>query len=240
MAYEKSKETKEKLIYAAKKAFYKNGFDKTTMRMIAKNANVPQSLAYYYFDGKHAIAHHILDEYFYRVSRLFNRYYNSETDYFMYLLLLLRLVYREIGQNLKELDFYYKGYEKVCCDPKFDKHVFLCAKRMGLDVTEKKAHMVSIMSNAAWSELVVFKRKGLIDIKDTEIRDNVDLMRWSYLGLDQEFILDKIKEAYKLLEDIPVMNVPLLEDPDNTFEEAYKPVYDNTEVQLALKIKSYT
>ena len=225
MAYEKSRETKENLIHAAKKAFYNYGFDKTTMRMIAKDADVPGSLAYYYFEGKHALAHHILDEYFYRVSKMFNRYYNSETDYFMYLLLLLRLVYREISQNPKELDFYYKGYEKVCCDPKFDKHVFLCAKKMGLNVTEKKVQMASIMSNAAWSEMVVFKRKGLIDIEDSEIRDNVDLLRWSYLGVDQAFILEKIEEADKLLDDIPVMHVPLLEDPDKKSDCEYVPIY---------------
>lgn len=226
MAYEKSKETKEKLIHSAKKAFYNNGFDKTTMRMIAQDADVPQSLAYYYFEGKHALAHHILDEYFYRVSKRFNHYYNSETDYFMYLLLLLRLVYREISQNPKALDFYFKGYEKVCCDPKFDKHVFLCAKKMGLQVTEKKVLMASIMSNAAWSEMVVSKRKGIIDIEDHEIRDNVDLMRWSYLGLDQSFILEKIEEAYKMLDSTPMMDIPLLEDPDKITETAYIPVYD--------------
>lgn len=49
-------QTKEKILTSAKKLFYLNGFNKTSMKDIASDAGIRQSLLYYYFNNKNKIA----------------------------------------------------------------------------------------------------------------------------------------------------------------------------------------
>src|SRR5436309_13301933 len=51
----KSEETRERILQAALEMFHDRGFDSTTMREIAAQAEVATGAAYYYFDSKDAI-----------------------------------------------------------------------------------------------------------------------------------------------------------------------------------------
>ena len=41
--------------------------------------------------------------------------------------------------------------------------------------------------------------------------DSIDIMRWSYLGFEPDFIIEKIKQSEALLASLPIMNIRILE-----------------------------
>jgi AcrR family transcriptional regulator len=51
----KSAETRKRILEAALELFRRQGFDRTTMREIAQEADVAQGAAYYYFESKEAL-----------------------------------------------------------------------------------------------------------------------------------------------------------------------------------------
>ncbi|MCG2729252.1 MAG: hypothetical protein L6276_03070, partial [Acetobacterium sp.] len=43
-----------------------------------------------------------------------------------------------------------------------------------------------------------------------DIIDAIDIMRWAYLGFTSDFIIEKTKKAYAILETLPMVNIRLL------------------------------
>lgn len=64
------KSTLQTIVIIAEKEFAKNGFDRTTVRDIAKGAGVNVAMIYYYFKTKEELHAHILDKGFEKLSTL--------------------------------------------------------------------------------------------------------------------------------------------------------------------------
>lgn len=74
---EKSLSTKGRILECAKKQFYTLGYKKSTIRIIAKEADVPISLITYYFNSKESIVKEIYSTYIANIMALFD----SVTDW---------------------------------------------------------------------------------------------------------------------------------------------------------------
>lgn len=61
---QKSLETKERILHAAKKEFAERGFDGARMGSIARRANANQALLHYYFKSKEKLYEEVLQHYF--------------------------------------------------------------------------------------------------------------------------------------------------------------------------------
>lgn len=57
--YNKGKDTQKNILAASRRLFYSQGYNETTTRQIAKEANINLGLIKYYFDSKADIAYHI-------------------------------------------------------------------------------------------------------------------------------------------------------------------------------------
>ena len=217
MAYKKSKETKQALSQAAKKLFSEKGFNKTSMRDIAKEVGITHPLAYYYYKGKHDIANEILDNHFYELSKIFNNYMKPKDDTLLFLLVLIKFVFREVKQNQKDLDFYIEAYRNNYSsthetDNILIEYTLLIAKELDLSLDYDHAYLSIVLSGSVWNQLYYEKLEKGKNISEKEIRDTTDLIRWTYIGIDKNFILEKIEESYAALDEIPVQNVRLLYD----------------------------
>lgn len=210
MEYKKGRETKEKILNIVKQSFYEVGFKKTTMRSIAEALGTNQALIYYYFDSKYELAHRIIDEHFYRASTVFKKYIDAEKDLFLFSLLLVRAVLREIYQNPRDLELYLHAYEKPYCDQSQVEYCMLVCQEHGMSVDKKMAEVAVLSTTGVWSQLY-FNAKLLSSPVDLdEIRDTTDILRWCYLGFSREEVTRKIKEAKQILENIPIQGIPLL------------------------------
>ncbi|MEG0377222.1 MAG: TetR/AcrR family transcriptional regulator [Eubacterium sp.] len=211
MAYKKSKETKEKILKTAKESFYKQGFKKTTIRGLAETAEVNQALIYYYFSSKYDLAHHIIDEHYYRASTVFKNYIDPDEDLFLFTLVLVRAVLREVYQNPRDLELYLHAYEKPYCDKSQVEYCMLVCKEYGMPIDQRMAEVAVLSTTSVWSQLYFNKEMLSKTINLNEIRDTTDILRWGYLGFHKEIILEKIEKAYEKLEKIPILKIPLLD-----------------------------
>ena len=116
--------SKEKVIRAATKIFAKNGFDATSMREIAKNANLTKPMIYYHFKNKEDLYLYILEnsisilnrkveevtsecinpeETIRNVVRIYVNFFKKEEDIF-------RIIHREIISRSKYIGILIDKY----------------------------------------------------------------------------------------------------------------------------------
>lgn len=83
---------KEKLLLSAKKLFAAQGFDKTSIREIANDAQVNSSMISYYFGGKDGMIEGIFDHFFPKISQeKLSLEPNTEIEYILKSIISLRL-----------------------------------------------------------------------------------------------------------------------------------------------------
>ncbi|PAB60561.1 TetR/AcrR family transcriptional regulator [Anaeromicrobium sediminis] len=84
-------DTELKIYNAAKEHFYKNGYYNTTVREIAKSAEVNSGLFNYYFQNKYNIAKMMYDDIFYNIKNLTLQYFNDEKNPAIFMGVMMRL-----------------------------------------------------------------------------------------------------------------------------------------------------
>ncbi|MBF7096573.1 TetR/AcrR family transcriptional regulator [Alkalibacter mobilis] len=211
MAYKKSKETRDKILTVAKKLFATQGFTKTSVRQICKEADINHSLIYYYFEnGKYGIGHYLVNEHIRRSLRAISTFYPYKSNYFLFNLLLIRFIFREIKQDPIDLECYIATWDEENIYRPFFVETYSIAKELNLDVDNKMVRTAVLMSDYVWRGLYAAKNKGDIDLSDKEIRDLTDCTRWTNLGLDKAILMAEIEKAEKILAEIPIQNVRLI------------------------------
>ena len=103
----KKQEIREKILDAAKKDFYKNGFEKTTMRHIARAAQVSVSNVYNYFNNKSDLFYEITTPFYDNFSKLISdlTYNASEEDFSAeYVESVIKIVGELVKRNRVELE----------------------------------------------------------------------------------------------------------------------------------------
>lgn len=211
MAYEKSKETHDRIIDVAKTLFYEEGFKKTSVRQICKEAGINHSLIYYYFKtGKYGIAQYLINEHIRKCIKALSKHYSYKSDYLLYQLLLIRFIFREISQDVIERECYINAWEEEQIDRPFSIESYTIARGLGLRVSYAEVQTAVLMSDYVWKGLYEAKQSNTLMLSDSEIRTKTDLTRWMNIGLEKEMILEKMALAEKLLADIPIYHIHLI------------------------------
>ncbi len=214
MEYKKSKETRDKIFNLAKKSFYEIGFKKTTIRNIAREAGINHALAYYHFNGKYDIAHHIVDEFHQKAEAAFNKLTADMTfeDPLLRLLALYRFSLREIYDNEWDFNFYVEVYQQSYYDSDLVENCVKILDFYHYPIDRKKIDIAVLSTSSSWGQLYTNEDVPYRDhFTHRDIMDSIDIMRWSYLGFEPDFIIDKIKQAETLLASLPIMNIRILE-----------------------------
>ncbi len=209
MAYNKSEQFRETLVNVSKKLFLENGFEKTTMRQIAKECGVNQALAYYYHANKASLALEIFSEYMSQFENTLSTYVSEEKSPVLFLLLRARLVIRELQGNPQALDFYSGTYGNLPAHRPFTDRIHNAAKihLNNEDISLSSAKIAMTAGDGIWESLTRKKRAGEIEIDENEIQDLSDIMRFTYLGLEYAEVKKLIKTSNTMLLDIPLLNI---------------------------------
>lgn len=212
MAYEKSVLTKEKIIKKSKYVFSKNGYKKTTMRMIAIEADINPSLVYYYFNGKRDVVVEIMNEFAEKMERVLEKHVEPEENYFVFMICLIRLIYREISKNEKEENFYNDIFAYVPPRKPILAKWYKALKLLTGDenLTVEKVKIALIIGGSIWSGLVYAKQSNEININMEHLLDIVDIMRFSYLQISMKTINKSVEAANDILKRVPIQDVRLL------------------------------
>ncbi|MFZ7131820.1 MAG: TetR/AcrR family transcriptional regulator [Eubacteriales bacterium] len=107
--YYKGMETKQSIYEVAKKLFYEFGYQKTTIRLIAKEANIPMGLIPYHFKNKDNIVQKIYTDYINEIFKLID--FETKDNIKSYLLrqvIGLRIYYNNILVNENNSKFHHE------------------------------------------------------------------------------------------------------------------------------------
>lgn len=211
MTYKKSKETKDRILTTAKRLFYEQGFDNTSLRQICKDSNINHSLIYYYFEnGKYGIGQFLNNQHTRNCLKAVSKYYPYQSNYLLFQLLFIRFKFREILQDTRDFECYIGTWQLIQPNHYIFIDTYSIAKELKLATNFDEVKKAVFMSDYIWNGLYESKKKGDLLISDKEIRDLTDLTRWMNLGLNKDFLLTEIAKAEALLNDIPIHHIHLI------------------------------
>ncbi|MFV0345927.1 MAG: TetR/AcrR family transcriptional regulator [Bacteroidales bacterium] len=95
----KTTDTEKNIIFAARKVFYKKGYDGTKMRDIAKEAQVNLSMLHYYYRSKDAIFKIVFGEAFRQLFRNIHEVLIADVDFFKKIELLVSTYIDSAAEN---------------------------------------------------------------------------------------------------------------------------------------------
>lgn len=213
MAYKKSDATRSRIVLEAKALFYENGYEKTTMRQIAKACEINQSLLYYYYLNKNALATEILDDYWEKMEVVLTEYLEYEQFPMLFLLAIVRLIDKELEKDQKEVDFYCQIFNETTCDRPFMNrmHEAICLYTNDPNADIQKSKISLTIGDKVWSGLVAEKVAGRIDISLAEILNISDSERYMYLGISTKAISNLISIAEGIVARIPISGIKIVE-----------------------------
>lgn len=136
MAKQKSIETYNRILESARILFYEQGYEKTTIRQITKNANMQNQASFYqYYENKLDIVNR-LSENFLRNVMDFAQLYIDEEDPLIRFLVVQMIVVPKLILNIKN-SIYYSEFEKYTTFKFFDTNNNINYKNLFLAVYQK-------------------------------------------------------------------------------------------------------
>ncbi|WP_243259615.1 hypothetical protein [Eubacterium sp. 1001713B170207_170306_E7] len=125
-------------------------------------------------------------------------------------LLLIRFLFREILQDPIELECYINAWDIEQIDRPSSIEIYTIVKELELNCSYTDVQTAVLMSDYVWKGLYEAKQNNILKLTDSEIRTRTDLTRWMNIGLDKDFIMEKIAAAEKFLDNIPIYNIHLI------------------------------
>lgn len=213
MVERKSELTRKKIIEVSKHLFYAHGFQKTSLRQIATACDINQSLIYYYFDGKEALAAHIMEEFAAKVKLTMRHYLTYEDDPLLFMLAYVRMLLKEASKDPHELDFYCEVFHNNASDRP---HVREIHEALLLHFRNKKlpfqtVQIAHILSDSAWSGLICARKNGEINWSISQILQQVDRERFHFVGIPPHVLDGKMRRADELVAQIPVQGFHIVD-----------------------------
>ena len=136
----------------------------------------------------------------------------SFEDPLLRLLALYRFGLREIYDNEWDFNFYVEVYQQSYYDSDLVENCVKILDFYHYPIDRKKIDIAVLSTSSSWGQLYTNEDVPYRDhFTHRDIMDSIDIMRWSYLGFEPDFIIDKIKQAETLLASLPIMNIRILE-----------------------------
>ncbi len=204
--YKKSEETKEKILSAATKMFYSQGYEATTVRDIAAASGVSFSRINYHFDNKAELAGIICREFLVKLNQEVTRCVEPLITNDKILrdsthIRLWGMIFLEDNQARR---FYY---EMICENILFKnliesdyRHFLEQAHYLKLDVTDRILRSYARIFVESMLTLIKGKVENDLNMSITEILDTYNMLHLKLLDLPQDKRSEIIKKAGEITE----------------------------------------
>lgn len=209
MAYQKSNKTRQKIIDVSKQLFMEKGFNATGLREICRESEVNHSLIYYYFpNGKYDIAMMINTNFRKRCKTIFDSFYKDDFS-MLYILAQFRFMYRELIAYPNEDDFYHESwYDKNLKGPLLIE-MYTAAQKDKIKIDIELAKKAAVAADWSYNGFFKMRNEGSITISNDEVYDMVDIIRLTLMGYKKEDVVEIIKKANEIVNNIPICNIRL-------------------------------
>ena len=200
--------SRNRILQAAKLCFYRAGYKKTTIAMIAEAAEVPQSLVNYYFK-KDALLLQIHEDYITGILRFVEEQMGQRLDNILQGHLLMQQIQQMgIYRDPRSVEVYRYMVDNGLLSPRLteivDTYLLGCIKEFGIDLPPEVYRKYIVAQYGAHRELVrVYLREyDLVESKRLFYFTGTIALRLA--GVREEVLEENIRKADRLLEEIEI------------------------------------
>ncbi len=211
MAYKKSAETRQRIVDATKKLIVEKGYYDTSIKDIAREANIAHPCIYYYFNNKENIAREIFDNAVEKILQASATIYKENPDPMLRTMVTYILLFKYVATKKTTQTVYYdlvqySNYDKPNIN-RLKNTVFKELMELFLEyngnITDNQITAYIITSDAFAKALFKGIMNGLLDFSLEEAADYFFRhMLISILKISEEAYKEKFKKAFRLCETI--------------------------------------
>ena len=214
MHYRTGLESRSRILQAAKECFYRNGYKKTTIAMIAESAEVPQSLVNYYFK-KDELLLQIHEDYITAVLRLVEEKVGGRLDNILQGHLLMQQIQQMgIYQDPQGVEVYRYMVDNGLLSPRLveivDSYLLGCIKEFDIDLPPEIYRRYIVAQYGAHRELVRVYLREYDPVESKKLFYFTGTIALRLAGVREEVLAENIRKADCLLEEIDTSQVRFL------------------------------
>ncbi|MFZ7119604.1 MAG: TetR/AcrR family transcriptional regulator [Eubacteriaceae bacterium] len=205
--YEKGIETKKNIYMTAKQLFYEYGYRKTTIRLIAKHANVPIGLITYHFKNKDNIVKDIYNDYINNIFLLLD----SSTEENIKSTLLrqitgLRIYYNNILIDENNSNFFYEQMLKnsnfrILFDT-VERNYKKILNEFNIFIPSNEYRAYIISEFGARHELLLSYFSGNLDFSIQELVDVISCIAPRLFKIDHNIVNSMLYSSMKIFKSL--------------------------------------
>ena len=212
--YKTGLESRNRILQAAKECFYRNGYKKTTIAMIAELAEVPQSLVNYYFK-KDELLLQIHEDYITAVLRLVEEKVGGRLDNILQGHLLMQQIQQMgIYQDPQGVEVYRYMVDNGLLSPRLveivDSYLLGCIKEFDIDLPPEIYRRYIVAQYGAHRELVRVYLREYDPVESKKLFYFTGTIALRLAGVREEVLAENIRKADCLLEEIDTSQVRFL------------------------------
>ncbi len=196
---------REEILTAAKRLFYENGYEKTTMRDIAKALDMHHTNIYYYFTSKKDLAILLYSEFYDKVKLETEAIVSRNSIYF--LATSMRVLYNAIYFNKKCFTLYGDLLNSGVAEATVASNAALnyekYAKKFNLQAEHSDFEAYIIINLALETKFINLLRDSNSPISFRYVIDLLIKTPLMYMGAAKEDINDILTESFNLSSKMP-------------------------------------
>lgn len=204
--------TRDKILDGAQKLFWKHGYSKTTLRMIAKEVDVNLGLLPYYFEKKENMGIEIYSRYmtkFYERIRYKEFHIQNSIEHILLTYLMLQYyLNKESGLLKLYVELVKEDVLKYSIEGYSFKSLELIEEEYNLELKSGDLATVISIIKGVERAFIVGTVEGKLDMNYFDINVNMVKCALLYMGIDRETIDVNIERVHKkLIEKDIDMNI---------------------------------
>ena len=204
--YKKSENTRELILTAASTLFYQKGYRATTVREIAKEANLSLSRLNYHFNSKADVAKYIVEKLLLNLGNEISALKKPEQDRIWFQELYIRIVEKFFLTESNTSQFLFEmaneNYLHAMMLESGYRHFLRQANILGLDHSRQELRMYAHIFTSTMIQLFYAKHSGDLNSSDKEILDMCSKVHLMLLNIDKDDISNILTTTHSVVEAI--------------------------------------
>ena len=212
--YRTGMESRSRILQAAKLCFYRSGYKKTTIAMIAQAAEVPQSLVNYYFK-KDELLLQIHEDYITGILRFVEEQVGDRLDNILQGHLLMQQIQQMgIYRDPRGAEVYRYMVDNGLLSPRLveivDSYLLGCIKAFGIDLPPEVYQKYIVAQYGAHRELVRVYLREYDPVESKRLFYFTGTIALRLAGVGEAVIEENIRKADRLLAEIDTDQIRFL------------------------------
>jgi AcrR family transcriptional regulator len=212
--YPKGIETRDRIVEAAKKIFYKHGYKNSTLKMITDEAEVSLSAVPYYFSKKYQIVREIYNEFLENIYVFLKENISELPDSYQMHFYATKIYYRIILGDSNNRRFYFEVNNSepnyMLAYPFIDRVYDNYAKDFNIPLTEMQRQLMRMADGGGRREILYSYFNNMIDISIDDLCDYLTSLTGTLIGIHMLIAEKYAKKSTEFVNALDYSHIKIL------------------------------